>query len=71
MSVNINVYAVPKNELYWKKEEYCDIAFKAENKYKKAKTEKTRNKWRHIFLNIIDIQRKFEMRLIEEFGYNY
>jgi hypothetical protein len=71
MSINIDVNAVAKNELYWKKEEISDMAFEAENKFFKAKTVNTKTKWRQILMDILDIQRNFERRLTEEFGYEY
>ena len=53
MSVNIDVNTIPKSELFWEKEKVCDMAFKAENMYKKARTEKSRDKWWKIFMNIL------------------
>ena len=70
MSVNIDVNAIPKDKLFWEKEKVCDIAFVAESRYKKAKTEKSRDKWWKTLLSILDVQTKFEKRLNYEFGYN-
>ena len=71
MSVNIDVNTIPKNELYWAKEKVCDMAFTAENRYKKAKTEKSRNKWSDTLIKVLDVQSEFEIRLRHEFGYSY
>ena len=70
MNINIDVYAVDRSELYWKKEKVSDMAFKVENRWNKAKTEKTKKKWWSVLSDILDIQRKFENRLTEEFGCN-
>ena len=70
MSINIDVNLIPKDELYWEKIKVSDMAFTAENRYKNAKTEKSRSKWYDILLEILDIQSKFERRLALEFGYS-
>ena len=68
MSINIDVNTIPTSELYWAKEKICDMAFVAENRYKKAKTEKSRNKWLDTLLKVLEVQDKFEIRLRREFG---
>lgn len=68
MTTNININEMPKEELYWEKEKVCDMAFQIEEKYRKAKTEKLRNKLWLIFLDLLDVQRKYDRMLREEFG---
>ena len=71
MDMNVDVYAVDKTDLYWQKEKISDMAFTVENRYNKAKTEKAKIKWWLILIDILNTQRKFEKRLIEEFGYEH
>ena len=68
MNINVDVYEVNRDDLYWKKEAVCDMAFDAEYRYRKARTEKVRNKWLLILMDVFDVQRKFEKRLYDEFG---
>ena len=71
MSISINVDTIPKAELYYEKEKVCDMAFTVESRYRKAKTDKTKAKWWETLMKIIDVQTKFEKRLVMEFGYNH
>jgi hypothetical protein len=68
--MNTNIYEIPKEELYWEKEKICDMAFELENKIKKAKTLTLKDKLFMMLYEVLDVQSKYEKRLIEEFGYN-